>query len=220
MSHPAPGPVRLPEKVMEVRGMQSSASWTASLARRLGLDANPLRRGTDRAEAWIRIALVLAFLVGAPLAGWGAGHWAGSVAAAAVDAQLAGDHLVTATLLRRVPSGPDQQITLGLGLAKARWAGPGGSVRTGYVQAPPGSRAGSTVQVWLDRSGALTVPPSLLHRQVRGWVLMMAVLAPVVLALLLLAVTGLLGHVLDRRRLAGWTQAWSAVEPQWTRRLR
>ena len=77
--------------------MQISANWTASLARRLGLDANPLRRGTDRAEAWIRIALVL--------------------------------------------------------------------------------------------------------------------------ALLLLAVTGLLGHVLDRRRLAGWTQAWSAVEPQWTRRL-
>jgi hypothetical protein len=205
---------------MEVRGMQISAKWTASLARRLGLDGNPLRRGTDRAEAWIRISLVLAFVIGAPLAGWGAGRWAGSVAATAVHARLAGDHRVPATLLRGVPSGPDQQITLGLGLAKARWAGPGGSVHTGYVQAPAGSRAGSTVPVWLDRSGALTVPPSLLHRQVRGWVLMMAVLAPVVLALLLLAVMGLLGHILERRRLAGWTQAWSAVEPQWTRRLR
>jgi hypothetical protein len=204
---------------MEVRGMQISAKWTASLARRLGLDANPLRRGTDRAEAWIRIALVLTFLIGAPLAGWGAGRWAGSVAANAVHARLAGNHRVPATLLRDVPSGPDQQITLGLGLAKARWAGPGGSVRTGYVQAPAGSRAGSTVPVWLDRSGALTVPPSLLLGQVRGWVLMMAVLAPVVLALLLLAVMGLLGHILERRRLAGWTHAWSAVEPQWTRRL-
>jgi hypothetical protein len=204
---------------MEVRGMQTSPTWPASLARRLGLDANPLRRSTDRAEAWIRIALVLAFLVGTPLVAWGAGHWAGSVATTAVRARLAGDHRVPATLLRGVPTGPDQQLTLGLGLAKARWAGPGGSVRTGYVQAPPGSRAGSTVQVWLDRSGALTAPPSLLHRQIRGWVLMMAVLAPVVLALLLLAAMGILGHILERRRLAGWTQAWSAVEPQWTRRL-
>jgi hypothetical protein len=199
--------------------MQISARWTASLARRLGLDNNPLRRGTDRAEAWIRIALVLAFLIGAPLAGWGTGRWAGSVAPTAAHAQQAGEHRVTATLLRNVPGGPDAGLLVSLGWVRARWAVPDGSVRTGYVQAPSGSRAGSTVEVWLDRSGKLTASP-LPSSQVRGWILMMTVLAPVVLALLLLAAMGLIGRILERHRLAGWQQGWSAIEPQWTRRRR
>jgi len=49
---------------------------------------------------------------------------------------------------------------------------------------------------------------------------MMTVLAPAALALLLLATTGILGRVMDRRRLASWGQAWSAIGPQWTRRPR
>jgi hypothetical protein len=199
--------------------MQISASLTASLARRLGLDRNPLRRGTDRAEAWIRIALVLAFLIGAPLAGWGAGRWAGSVAPTAAHAQQAGEHRVTATLLYNVPGGPDSGLLVSLGWVKARWAAAGGPVRTGYVQAPAGSRAGSTVQVWLDRSGKLTASP-LPPSQVRGWILMMIILAPMILALLLLAAMGLIGHIMERHRLAGWQQAWSTIEPQWTRRRR
>jgi uncharacterized membrane protein len=56
--------------------------------------------------------------------------------------------------------------------------------------------------------------------QIQGWVLMMTVLVTAVLALLLLAAMGLLGRVLERQRLASWERAWSAVEPQWTRRLR
>jgi hypothetical protein len=204
---------------MGVRGIHISARWTASLARRLGLDNNPLRRGTDRAEAWIRIALVLAFLIGGPLAGWGTGRWAGSVAPTAAHALQAGEHQVTATLLRNVPGGPDAGLLVSLGWVRARWTVPGGAARTGYVQAPSGSRAGSTVQVWLDRFGKLTASP-LPPGQVRGWILMMTVLAPVVLALLLLALMGLIGHILERHRLAGWQQAWSAIEPHWTRRRR
>ena len=199
--------------------MQISANWTASLARRLGLDANPLRRGTDRAEAWIRIALVLAFLIGAPLAAWGAGSWAESVAPTAAHLQLAGEHRVPATLLRSVPGDSDQWFTVRFAWVKARFTVPGGPVRTDFVQAPVGSRAGSTVPVWLDRSGRPTAPP-LPPSQVRGWVLMMTVLAPAALALLLLAMMGILGHILDRRRVASWGQAWSAIGPQWTRRLR
>src|SRR5438094_4448360 len=131
MSTRRPGPVRLSEKVMEVRGMQMSASWTASLARRLGLDANPLRRGTDRAEAWIRIALVLAFLIGAPLAAWGAGSWAESVAPTAAHLQLAGEHRVPAKLLRSVPGASDQWFIVRFAWVKDRWTVPHGPVRTG-----------------------------------------------------------------------------------------
>ena len=190
-----------------MRRMEISGRRTSPLARRLGLDRNPLRRGTDRAEAWIRIALVLAFLIGAPLAAWGTGSWAKSVAPTA------------AQLLRSVPGDSDQWFTVRFAWVKARWTVPHGPVRTGYVQAPVGSRAGSTVPVWLDRAGRPTEPP-LPPSQIRGWVLMMAVIAPAALALLLLAMIGILGRIMDRRRLASWGQAWSAIGPQWTRRPR
>jgi hypothetical protein len=199
--------------------MEISGRWTSSLARKLGLDRNPLRRATDRAEAWIRIALVLAFLIGAPLAAWGAGTWAESVAPTAAHLLRAGEHRVPATLLRSVPGDSDQWFTVHFAWVKARWTVPGGPVRTGYVQAPVGSPKGSAVPVWLDRSGTPTAPP-LPSSQIRGWVLMMTVLAPAALALLLLAMMGILGRVLDRRRVASWGQAWSAIGPQWTRRPR
>jgi len=206
----------LPKKVIGMRRMEISGRWTSSCARKLGLDRNPLRRRTDRAEAWLRIALVLAFLIGAPLAAWGAGNWAGSVAPTAAHLRQAGEHHVPATLLRSVPGDSDQWFTVRFAWVKARWTVPGGPVRTGYVQAPVGSRADSTVQVWLDRSGRPTEPP-LPPSQIRGWILMMAILAPAALALLLLAVMGILGGILYRRRLASWGQAWSAIGPQWTR---
>jgi hypothetical protein len=208
--------VQLPKKVIGMRGMEIPGRRASSLARRLGLDRNPLRRGTDRAEAWIRIALVLAFLAGAPLAAWGAGNWAGSVAPTAAHLRQAGGHRVPATLLRSVPGNPDQWFTVRFAWVKARWAVPDGPVRTGYVQAPVGSQKGSTVPVWIDRSGRPTEPP-LPPSQIRGWVLMMAVLGPAALALLLLAAMGILARILDRRRLASWGQAWSAIGPQWTR---
>jgi cbb3-type cytochrome oxidase subunit 3 len=192
---------------------------TASLARRLGLDRNPLRRRTDRAEAWIRIALVLAFLIGAPLAFWGAQRWAGSVAPTTVHAQQAGERRVPATLLQGVPGGGDTFAVVSFGWVRARWAMPGGSVRTGYVEAPTGSRAGSSVEVWLDRSGTPTEPPWP-PDQIRSWTLMIAVLAPILLALLLLALMGILAHIFHRQRLASWQRAWSAVGPQWTKRPR
>jgi hypothetical protein len=206
--------------VIGVRRIRSSGRWTGSLARRLGLAANPLRRGTDRAEAWIRIGLVVVFLLAAPLAVWGTGHWAESAVPTASQAQRAGEQHVPATLLRNVPGGNGYPsiAAVSFGWVKARWQLPGGAEHTGYVEAPAGSRAGSTVQVWLDRSGKPVAPP-LLRSQVQGWVFMMAVLAPVLLGLLLMIVMGVTGRILERRRLANWERAWSTVEPQWTRRL-
>jgi hypothetical protein len=218
----APGAVPLAEsgeEVVVVRGKQAPARWAARLARRIGLDANPLRRGTDRAEAWIRIGLVLVFLAAAPLAGWQAADWARSVANRATRTQQATERYVAATLLHNVPGSPDSPFGSegSPGWVLARWSTRGGAVRTGSVQAPPGARAGSTVRVWTDRSGALTGPP-LQRSQVRDWVLMIALLAPVMLALLLLVALGLSRQVLERRRMASWERAWSAVEPHWTRR--
>src|SRR5215831_7972957 len=125
----------LPKKVIGMRGMRITGQRTAPLARRLGLDRNPLRRRSDRAEAWIRIALVLAFLIGAPLAFLGAERWADSVAPTVGHAQRAGEHRVPATLLQGVPGGSDSFAVVTLGWVRARWIVPGGPARTGYVEA-------------------------------------------------------------------------------------
>ena len=61
-------------EVMMVSVTRTLKRWVAALGRRMGLDANPLRRGYDRAEAWVRLGLVLVFLIASPLAAIGLGH--------------------------------------------------------------------------------------------------------------------------------------------------
>jgi hypothetical protein len=51
-----------------MRAVAGRPRLTARLARALGLDGNPLRRTSDRAEAWIRAGLAVVFLIGAPMA--------------------------------------------------------------------------------------------------------------------------------------------------------
>ena len=188
---------------------------TSRLARNLGLDGNPLRRATDRAMTWIRVGL----LAGGPLAAIGAGHWMYHVGMTEARAQAAGRHSARAVLLEpaRPPvttaasSGDDQARTL------AKWQGPGTAPRTGEVLATLGSPAGSTVTVRLDASGKLTRPP-LEPGQITDRIIVVAALAPTVLALSLLTGLRLAQRLADRRRLAAYDAAWSTVGPQWTRR--
>ena len=74
------------------------------LARALGLDRNPLRRATDRAEAWIRVGLLGVFLIAGPMAALGAGHWAYHAGITADRAPAAPTHRVKPAVL---PAGPD-----------------------------------------------------------------------------------------------------------------
>jgi hypothetical protein len=59
------------------------------LARTLGLDGNPLRRGSDRAEAWLRIGLLAVFLIAGPLVALGTGGWAYHAETIAAQAKAA-----------------------------------------------------------------------------------------------------------------------------------
>ena len=60
----------------------------ARLVRALALDGNPLRRASDRAEAWIRAGLVIIFLAAGPIAALAVGQL-GESATAAVLASVA-----------------------------------------------------------------------------------------------------------------------------------
>ena len=135
--------------------------WVAALARRAGLDANPLRRGSDRAEAWLRIGLVVVFLIVSPLAAIGLGQLTNAASASAARAQAASERQVTAVLLDKVARAADDPLygSTGFVWARARWTAPDGQQRTGEVPAPVGSKAGRAVTIWVDSTGQLVYPP-------------------------------------------------------------
>jgi hypothetical protein len=105
------------------------------LARALGLDRNPLRRATDRAEAWIRIGLLGMFLIAGPMAALGAGHWAYHEGITAARVPAAPAHRVKAAALQQAPTITELPRVGQGGRAGARWEGTGPSARTGEVLA-------------------------------------------------------------------------------------
>jgi hypothetical protein len=81
------------------------------LTRALGLDRNPLRRASHRAEAWIRVGLLAVFLIAGPMAAGAAGAWA-------YHAGMTGARVKTAQTSHDAPAVALQPVFAG-GLAKA-----------------------------------------------------------------------------------------------------
>jgi hypothetical protein len=187
------------------------------LARVFGLDGNPLRRGSDRAEAWIRVGLLAVFLIAAPMAALTAGGWAGQMRTTEISARTAPVHTVRAVLLQRAPAtaGPVPADWGGQVWVRARWQTAGAPDRTGDVLAPEGSPAGTVVTVWLDASGHVTSPPPE-PGQAANEATVAALIAPAVVALAVLVVLRLTQRLLNWRRLAAWEAAWSDIGPRWT----
>jgi hypothetical protein len=106
------------------------------LARMLGLDRNPLRRATDRAEAWIRIGLLAAFLIAGPIAALVMGHSAyhAEITAARGPAGPA-HHQLWPVAVRQVPAITDLRTTGEPGRAGIRGQGTGSTARTDEVLA-------------------------------------------------------------------------------------
>jgi hypothetical protein len=188
----------------------------ARCARWLGFDRNPLRRRTDRIEAVIRLATLI-LLLAVPVATVVAGQQADQLALRHSHAQRAADHQVTAVLLKQAsPTGsPDPYTSVQMTWVLARWQPPGQPPRSGEVQATVGARAGSTVTVWINASGALTGPPPD-HREIAGDVCVAAITTFVVTSLLVLGCNTLARRALDRRRLRAWEADWRATGPLWS----
>ena len=191
----------------------------ARLARWLGFDRNPLRRGTDRIEAALRLVMMIMLVTAVPAAAVLAGQQADHVALNQAHAQQATDHLVNAVLLQQAPATgtPDPYTSVQTTWVLARWQPPGQPPRTGEVLALAGARKGSTVQTWIAPSGAVTAPP-LDHRDIAGDVCIAVVATCLVSWLVLLAAGGLARRALDRRRLNAWDAEWRASGPTWSGR--
>jgi hypothetical protein len=98
------------------------------------LDGNPLRRASDRAEAWIRVGLLAVFLIAGPLAGLGAGHWAYHAGITRAPVLAAQAHRVTAVPPR--PALPAADLARAY-LGSRAWAG-----LQGRTPPPPPGPAG------------------------------------------------------------------------------
>ena len=189
-------------------------TWTR-LTRRLGSDHNPLRRRSDLLRAWLAPAAVMVFLVLGVLVTGAAYGWAHADNAAVRHAQRSW-HRVPAVVLRAAPGpleaghGANSWVTF----EPARWRS-GGKMRAGLVPVTSGTAPGTTVPVWLNRSGAVQIPP-LTRGQLADRVAVTAVVALTGLAVLLGGLAGAARWLLDRRQLAAWDAAWRAVAPRWS----
>jgi hypothetical protein len=179
------------------------------LARRL-LGRNELRRPADRIETAVIVCLVAAFLTAAVAAACFAGHLYQSEHTAA-----AGLRPAVAVLSQPGPAATAQTAAVG-----ARWRLHNGTERSGTltsVTAPAiyGAPAGTSVQIWLDRSGEPAAPPANPADMIFS-ALLAGIIATAGAAVVLILCYTLCRTVLDRHRLAGWESAWAAVGPRWT----
>ena len=185
----------------------------ARLSRTLGLDGNPLRRASDRAEACIRAGLLAVFLIVGPMAAMAAGHWASHAAVARASTQT---HAHPAVALRPT-AGPG-------GLAPAGQGGPGraraqvesmvGSARTGEIPLPTRTSTETVPTGWPRARARVATPPG--AGATASVSASATVAAMAIVALALLALLRLIQWCLNRRRLAAWEAAWAATGPRWT----
>jgi len=202
---------------MPSRANRRPARSLARMARWLGFDRNPLRRGTDRVEGALRLVMIIVVVAVVPATAVAVGRWTYHYVLHQAQAQQAVDHQVTAVLLRDAPATgtPDPYTSVQTTWVPARWQPPGQPPRTGEVLAVAGARTGSTVRTWIDASGAVTDPP-LDRRVIRGDVWMAVTATLLVSGVLLMAAAGLARRMLDRRRLRAWEAEWRTSGPLWS----
>jgi hypothetical protein len=178
-------------------------------------DDNPLRRHVDKLEFAVIVCLVIGFLVVAPLLAISAvGH-----VRAEGTRQMHAEASWT-----QVPAVLTQGAREGLvGLdgewdtswVTAKWTAPDGARRNGIVAVELNAQAGQHVMEWVTQTGQLS-PPKLTAAGLADQETMAAIAVSVGLAVLL-SITGCVVRVVaNRRRMAGWTKAWEAIEPRWS----
>ncbi|MEV3971535.1 hypothetical protein AB0K68_25855 [Streptomyces sp. NPDC050698] len=169
---------------------------------------NVLRRRVDLVEAWV----VLVGWVLALLGGTAAGLLAAGTVQQAVERQRAETRQVTAVVTEDAPGPPPARAASDHRVwGKVRWTAPDGSTHREEARVAPEAPAGSTVSVWVNRSGDLTTPPvsggeAWLHTAMGG------ALAGVFAGGTALGAMWLTRLALDRRRMAQWDAEWERID--------
>ncbi|MER5427752.1 hypothetical protein [Streptomyces sp. NPDC002588] len=184
---------------------------------------NPLRRGTDLAEAWVALSALLLILLVAPVVGSLAGSVAQDALQRSVREQRQARHEISATVVRKAGA---TTLELDPDAASGRearsrvvadWTAPDGTARHGTLLAELKTpHRGDDFEIWTDTHGRPVARPldsttATTH----------AVLAGFGAALLTAgAVEGtrrLIVWRMVRRRYARLDQAWDRTGPDWGR---
>lgn len=195
---------------------RAAGTCRARCARRLGLDGNPLRRPADRAEAWLRLTVLILILAVVPVAAVIASRTADHLFTRVGQAQQSADHQVSAVITQSPPATAiDPYVAVPDSWVPARWTAPDGTARSGEVLAPIGSYSGSVVHIWVNVSGTVVNPPAG-HQDVVSEVAVTVTVTIVALIAALLGVLGAARHFLDRLRFRAWDAEWRSTGPLWT----
>ena len=120
----------------------------------LGRDHNPLRRRSDRIQAWTGLAAVVLVIAMIPVALFSSlrtwQHFS-----AVSDRELGSRQLISATV---VGSDPESRIARNH-LATLSWNYPGPVQHTGHVAVTGSTHTGDLVPVWVDDDGDMTGAP-------------------------------------------------------------
>lgn len=194
--------------------------WRRRIARRMPWIRVPLRRGSDKVQAWLTLTVVVVTLMVAPWVAWWVGTttYLAEVRASAWERQ----HYrpVAAVLLEDAPGssqdGGEPPPALESAPVPARWTGPDGKVGTGAISVPVATPAGTVVTAWVDERGSPVLPPR--RRNATKDATAAATLAVAAVTTVLAGVRRLVIWHLDRRRLRSWEAEWLIVGPRWSRR--
>ncbi|MCX4536896.1 hypothetical protein OHA79_08310 [Streptomyces sp. NBC_00841] len=185
---------------------------------------NPLRRATDRREAWVALVALLLMTVAAPALGWLCGSLMDDVLQESVRIQQAQRRATTAVVVR-VASGPPRLVSdpeisserTTQTSVVARWKAPDGTARSGRVTTfskttDPGAR----VRIWTDPDGRpalrpMDAPTAHTHAALAGFGVMLLGVA------LIEGGRRLIVWRMVQRRYARLDRAWAEAGPDWGR---
>lgn len=175
---------------------------------------NPLRRRSDRIEAWVVVAAWTFTVLG--------GVVTGLLTTRSVehnlDRQRAEWRPVVAQLTEDAP-GAATSSTPGAARvwAEVRWTANDGSARTGQTRVAPASTAGTPVTVWTDTDGRMVTKPAT-RSEARVRSSLIGVLVGVTAAGVPFVGGRLVRGRLERRRMDDWDEEWEHVGPLWGRK--
>jgi hypothetical protein len=174
---------------------------------------NPLRRRSDRLEAWLLLATWVIATAGSLLAGVTV---SGGVEQS-LDQQQLERHAVTAVLAEdSAGKASAKAIDDDHVWATVRWRAIDGSARTGQTKVSPSTPKGTPVTVWTDGQGRLTSKP-LSHAEARLQGIWAGTLAATGAGAAVVGGAQVLRGRLDRRRMQEWADEWQRVDAGWGR---
>ncbi|RSM69571.1 hypothetical protein DMB66_11305 [Actinoplanes sp. ATCC 53533] len=193
--------------------------WERRIVRRMPWRRAPLRRGSDKIQAWLTLVVIMAVLPAAPWVAWWTASTTYGAEVRASEWEVAHRRAVAAVLVRDAAADPPAGEALPGPEhvpAPVRWTDSDGTVRSAAVPVAVGTRAGSPVTVWVDEHGALTSPPRRRNPTLDASVA--ATFAVTAVIAFLVGVRRVVVWRLDRRRMRSWETEWQIIGPRWSRR--